>query len=188
MGKAWWWDTCTLTHTQHRPSAQTHPRQNNASALHVRLHAASTIIQLPKTYIAAESGYWETHLGQLLHVRLQGQLSLKISASKRQLLHSDDTTDHAQGVFEHLASKGVPRPDLTGLQVLVEGRVPLGEDRCWPFCCNANSVAPTIKFESNSDLDSLCTSLWWLQTPDSWSALQRISECPVSDLQMLGQV
>jgi len=31
-----------------------------------------------------------------------------------------------QGVFEHLASKGEQQPQLTGLQILVEGRVPLG--------------------------------------------------------------
>ena len=121
--------------------------------------------------LLAESGYWETHMGQLFHVRLQGQLSPKLSASKRWLLHSDDTTDHAQGVFEHLAAKGVPRPDLTGLQVLVEGRVPLGKDHCRQFC-NANSVALTITFERNTNLDSLCTSLWWLPTPDSGPAVQ----------------
>lgn len=32
-----------------------------------------------------------------------------------------------QGVFEHLAYKAEQQPELTGLQILVEGRVPLGE-------------------------------------------------------------
>ena len=32
-----------------------------------------------------------------------------------------------QGVFEHLESKGEGSPNVSGLQILVEGRVPLGE-------------------------------------------------------------
>ena len=31
-----------------------------------------------------------------------------------------------QGVFEHLSQKNEEAPELQGLQVLVEGRVPLG--------------------------------------------------------------
>lgn len=32
-----------------------------------------------------------------------------------------------QGVFEHLGEKHEKEPELTGLQILVEGRVPLGK-------------------------------------------------------------
>ena len=50
MGKAWWWGTCTLTNTHHRPSAQTQPRQDDAFALRVRPWAAGKMAHLPNSY------------------------------------------------------------------------------------------------------------------------------------------
>jgi hypothetical protein len=46
-----------------------------------------------------------------------------------------------QGVFEHLASKAEQQPELTGLQVLVEGRVPLGDQFLPPASLCVASVS-----------------------------------------------
>ena len=38
-----------------------------------------------------------------------------------------DVSHFVQGVFEHLSQKGEKLPEQTGLEILVEGRVPLGK-------------------------------------------------------------
>lgn len=80
----------------------------------------------------AGSRHRATYMGQLLLVCLQSKIGhLSLNQSLIQLLsaliyNSFYFVAYLQGVFEHLAQKKEKAPEPQGLQVMVEGRVPLG--------------------------------------------------------------
>jgi N-acetylgalactosamine kinase len=63
-----------------------------------------------------------------------------------------------KGVFEHLVSKGEQQPQLTGLQILVEGRVPLGSglSSSAALVCSA-SLAILAAYQLNASSQEVAT-------------------------------